>query len=261
MAQEPWEKRQERALGGGCWIGWRSGGSGLMRRGGRCRGAWRSWPMTWLGMRTSCRCWRCGRGGRMCRLRSRWCGCWRTRPCRSWRRTGTRTPGCGSGRRGRRPGGCSGLRMRGRRSGRSRCRRSTRRRISGRTRTGRRGGSWMCRRSGSSCIRMRGGRPIRRRCWAGRGGITRSSRWRCRWSSGSGRRDGWADERLVPLVAGLAEVQPWVDQWHGEVDPSYGVSLAAFCREQLTARAAQVGTDAGGTGRVASRSARARPPG
>ncbi len=58
---------------------------------------------------------------------------------------------------------------------------------------------------------------------------------------GERERDGWADERLVPLVAGLAEVQPWVEQWHGEVDPSYGVSLAAFCREQLTARAAQVG--------------------
>ena len=58
---------------------------------------------------------------------------------------------------------------------------------------------------------------------------------------GERERDGWADERLVPLVAGLAELQPWVDQWHAEVDPGYGVSLAAFCREQLTARAAQVG--------------------
>jgi hypothetical protein len=58
---------------------------------------------------------------------------------------------------------------------------------------------------------------------------------------GDREKDGWADERLVPLVAGLAEVQPWVEQWHGEVDPDYGVSLAAFCREQLTARAAQVG--------------------
>ena len=57
---------------------------------------------------------------------------------------------------------------------------------------------------------------------------------------GERERDGWADERLVPLVAGLAELQPWVDQWHAEIDPGYGVSLAAFCREQLTARAAQV---------------------
>jgi Domain of unknown function (DUF7008)/Eco57I restriction-modification methylase len=58
---------------------------------------------------------------------------------------------------------------------------------------------------------------------------------------GERERDGWEDERLIPLVAGLAELQPWVEQWHGEVDLAYGVSLAAFCREQLTARAAQVG--------------------
>lgn len=45
----------------------------------------------------------------------------------------------------------------------------------------------------------------------------------------------------MPLVAGLAELQPWVDQWHSEIDPAYGLSLAAFCREQLIARAAQVG--------------------
>ncbi|MFZ0160085.1 MAG: BREX-2 system adenine-specific DNA-methyltransferase PglX, partial [Kineosporiaceae bacterium] len=53
--------------------------------------------------------------------------------------------------------------------------------------------------------------------------------------------DGWDDERLIPLVAGLAELQPWVDQWHGEIDPIYGVSLAAFCAEQLSARRSQVG--------------------
>ena len=59
---------------------------------------------------------------------------------------------------------------------------------------------------------------------------------------GAREADGWDDERLVPLVAGLAELQPWVEQWHSEVDPTYGVSLAAFCREQLTQRASQVGT-------------------
>jgi hypothetical protein len=58
---------------------------------------------------------------------------------------------------------------------------------------------------------------------------------------GEREKDGWSDDRLVPLVAGLAELQPWVEQWHGEVDPEYGVSMAAFCREQLTVRAAQVG--------------------
>jgi hypothetical protein len=53
--------------------------------------------------------------------------------------------------------------------------------------------------------------------------------------------DGWPDQRLVPLAAGLAELQPWVDQWHAEVDPAYGVSPAGFCGELLTEHAARVG--------------------
>lgn len=57
---------------------------------------------------------------------------------------------------------------------------------------------------------------------------------------GAREEEGWEDERLVPLVAGLAELQPWVEQWHLDTDPRFGVSLAEFCREQLTARAAQV---------------------
>ena len=54
-------------------------------------------------------------------------------------------------------------------------------------------------------------------------------------------QEGWLEERLVPLVAGLAELQPWVEQWHADIDPTYGVSLAAFCRQQLAERAQQVG--------------------
>ena len=53
--------------------------------------------------------------------------------------------------------------------------------------------------------------------------------------------EGWADEQLVPLVAGLAELQPWVDQWHGGVDATMGVDLSAFCQQLLASRAAQVG--------------------
>jgi hypothetical protein len=54
-------------------------------------------------------------------------------------------------------------------------------------------------------------------------------------------QEGWSDDKLLPLVAGLAEVQPWIDQWHTEVDPTYGVSLAAFCRELLTEHATRAG--------------------
>ncbi|MEU9428315.1 BREX-2 system adenine-specific DNA-methyltransferase PglX [Streptomyces sp. NPDC048342] len=54
--------------------------------------------------------------------------------------------------------------------------------------------------------------------------------------------DGWPDDRLVPLVAGLAELQPWVEQWHAVPDAFYGgVSPAEFFHEQLELLARQVG--------------------
>ncbi|MGC4888083.1 BREX-2 system adenine-specific DNA-methyltransferase PglX [Micromonospora sp. DT227] len=37
---------------------------------------------------------------------------------------------------------------------------------------------------------------------------------------------GWAADRLLPLVAGLREILPWVRQWHGEFDPMWGSSPA-----------------------------------
>jgi hypothetical protein len=53
--------------------------------------------------------------------------------------------------------------------------------------------------------------------------------------------EGWEDERLIPLVAGLAELLPWVRQWHAEPDAFYGgVSPAEFFAEQLDDRARQV---------------------
>jgi hypothetical protein len=53
--------------------------------------------------------------------------------------------------------------------------------------------------------------------------------------------EGWSDDRLVPLVAGLAELQPWVRQWHDEDDAVFGVNLAEFLDEELRRRALQVG--------------------
>jgi len=48
------------------------------------------------------------------------------------------------------------------------------------------------------------------------------------------RRDEGADDaRLIPLVAGMAELQPWVEQWHADVDLQFGVSPASFCGETL----------------------------
>ncbi|WP_371612044.1 BREX-2 system adenine-specific DNA-methyltransferase PglX [Streptomyces clavifer] len=37
-------------------------------------------------------------------------------------------------------------------------------------------------------------------------------------------------EELTPFLAGLLELQPWLDQWHDEFDPAFGASPAAFFR-------------------------------
>lgn len=46
---------------------------------------------------------------------------------------------------------------------------------------------------------------------------------------------------LVPLVAGIAEVLPWVRQWHSGVDPNLGVDLAEYLSNQLDEKSTAVG--------------------
>ncbi|MFD2415398.1 BREX-2 system adenine-specific DNA-methyltransferase PglX [Amycolatopsis pigmentata] len=49
---------------------------------------------------------------------------------------------------------------------------------------------------------------------------------------------GWGTDKITPLLAGLAEVMPWVKQWHGEFDEEWGEIPAegyqAFLDEQRT---------------------------
>lgn len=37
-----------------------------------------------------------------------------------------------------------------------------------------------------------------------------------------GENEGWGAGELTPVLAGLAEVMPWVDQWHGKYDEEWG---------------------------------------
>jgi hypothetical protein len=53
--------------------------------------------------------------------------------------------------------------------------------------------------------------------------------------------DGWEADKLTPMLAGLAELAPWVRQWHSEIDPEYGESVADTIDEELRSRCAQVG--------------------
>ncbi|WP_405884340.1 BREX-2 system adenine-specific DNA-methyltransferase PglX [Streptomyces sp. NBC_01384] len=38
---------------------------------------------------------------------------------------------------------------------------------------------------------------------------------------------GLSEDELVPYLAGLLELQPWLEQWYGEYDPDFGASPAA----------------------------------
>ena len=59
----------------------------------------------------------------------------------------------------------------------------------------------------------------------------------------SGEQQGWADERLIPLVAGLSELLPWVEQWHSEPDVLYaGSSPAQFFTGLLDNYMAKLGS-------------------
>ena len=45
--------------------------------------------------------------------------------------------------------------------------------------------------------------------------------------------DGWTTQQLIPLLAGLHELTPWLRQWHNDIDPDYGESLADTINDEL----------------------------
>jgi hypothetical protein len=53
--------------------------------------------------------------------------------------------------------------------------------------------------------------------------------------------EGTALSELVPLVAGIAEVLPWVKQWHSGLDPVFNIDLSEYLAAQLAEKSAAVG--------------------
>ena len=41
-------------------------------------------------------------------------------------------------------------------------------------------------------------------------------------------REGWPAERLLPLLAGLLERLPWLQQWHNDLDPVFGERMGDY---------------------------------
>nr|WP_033255815.1 BREX-2 system adenine-specific DNA-methyltransferase PglX [Kitasatospora phosalacinea] len=49
-------------------------------------------------------------------------------------------------------------------------------------------------------------------------------------------RDNWQGEQLIPLLAGMVELLPWLKQWHGEFDAEWDGNPATDCQEWLEAQ-------------------------
>ena len=52
---------------------------------------------------------------------------------------------------------------------------------------------------------------------------------------------GWQSDQVLPLLAGLVELEPWLRQWHNQVDPTYGTSVADDITAIVDARLAAAG--------------------
>jgi hypothetical protein len=53
--------------------------------------------------------------------------------------------------------------------------------------------------------------------------------------------EGWEPVRLQPLLAGLLELVPWLEQWHNEIDPAYGERMGTYYRGFVNEEARAVG--------------------
>ncbi len=54
--------------------------------------------------------------------------------------------------------------------------------------------------------------------------------------------EGWESERLLPLLAGLHELVPWLIQWHNDPDPAFdGQRLGNFFRDFVAGQAHDLG--------------------
>ena len=53
--------------------------------------------------------------------------------------------------------------------------------------------------------------------------------------------DGWPAPRLIPLLAGLLELVPWLRQWHNGRDPETGLHMGDYFAEFIEDEARSLG--------------------
>jgi hypothetical protein len=54
--------------------------------------------------------------------------------------------------------------------------------------------------------------------------------------------ESWPVERLLPLLAGLLELVPWLKQWHNDLDPSTGERMGDYFESFVSEHARRHGT-------------------
>jgi hypothetical protein len=55
------------------------------------------------------------------------------------------------------------------------------------------------------------------------------------------KREGWDAKRLIPLLAGLDQLLPWIHQWHPEIDPQFGETAGQSFQTMLEQDAHELG--------------------
>ena len=58
----------------------------------------------------------------------------------------------------------------------------------------------------------------------------------------TGQNRGWEAEKLKPLLVGLAELLPWLKQWHNEFDSDVGMGFGDYIAGFLEDEARKQGT-------------------
>ncbi|MET8251827.1 hypothetical protein [Micromonospora sp. NPDC005197] len=56
-------------------------------------------------------------------------------------------------------------------------------------------------------------------------------------------QEAWPAERLLPLLAGLVEIEPWLHQWHSGEQPGFPGSPAEFFTDFINAELSQLSSD------------------
>ncbi len=64
--------------------------------------------------------------------------------------------------------------------------------------------------------------------WAGYDHLQLARAISAYWVEVQERLGGRDDPRLVPLLACLIELLPWLKQWHNEIDPEFGVPMGDY---------------------------------